>query len=245
MRKHIARLLLVAGMATMLLSGTALAATEHEAKDAGQLYQEALDKMYGMRDYDMTVNITTKMSNGSKSSVASSELHLQMKNQLAADMQYIVNEYKSVETSLQMNQAFYAEGALYQDKNGKKTMTNVDLPEAIKVAGASWMRTLPELQLIEDIYISDQDQYGNLELTYVCETDASNQQLTEAGQQVHEYYGKVLISPEGYLLKAEIELQFDMKTAGRVISSENSMVITYKNPGQTPEFTLPSTDGYR
>ncbi|GEM_PF-4848280 len=240
------KLLFVLGAIMLFTGGTALAETTPEATDldAAALYQTARDKVNRLSNYEMLVDVAIHMQTAGRNAVAQKTINLKMNNQNREGMQYLVTENNVVSGQQRTSTTFYTEGTLYQDANGQKVAQQADLTDAMRRSEYSWQRMLPEPELLRDIYVSNVDENGNVELTYACENGVSNEQLSIGGQTLNEYYGKVVISPDGMLIKGSITVDVDMLTAGNVINTYTDIVIIYSNIGIEPTFEWPSVEGY-
>ncbi|MGL5435971.1 MAG: hypothetical protein ACRDBO_11310 [Lachnospiraceae bacterium] len=241
------KLLLVLGFIMVLTTEPAYAETTQESTntEAVQLYQTALDKRKRTHDYEMMVDVVTHVVTTNRHVVAQKTINLQMTNQNREGMSYLVTATRVVDGQQSTSTTFYTEGTLYQDKNGQKTAQQTEQTEAMRRSEFSWQRMLPDVQLLEDIYVSNVDENGNIELTYTCEKDAGNQTLVEANQTLNEYYGTIVINPEGYLVKAGIIVDVDTLTDGNTVNTYSDIVIIYNNPGLPVSIELPSVDAYQ
>lgn len=242
-----AKRIFVIGMIMVLMCGFASAAATPAAEDAEavQIYQTALNKMKQLVNYEMTVENTTDMQvQGGSSAVAGRSIRLQMNNQGQEAMQFLTTRLDTSGDQMTSSGAFYTEGKVYLNHGGSKSVQEISPTEALDYSNCSWSRLLPDVALLEDIYISATDEDGNVELTYACSKDLSNEMLNSETRNVNEYIGTVVINSEGYLVKATIWVDVETLTNEQLVKASTETIITFYNPGQTVVFELPSTEEY-
>lgn len=241
------RKVLIGGMALVMMSSfvSAAAAPVVDDAEAVEIYQTALTKMFQLTNYEMTVENTTAMQvQGGASAAVERHIRLQMNEQGQEAMQFLMTRLDTAGDQQQTAIAFYTEGKLYLEKDGDKTVQALPPAEALDYSAYSWLRMLPDVMLLEDIYVSGTDEAGNVELTYTCAKEISNELLSSETRYINEYAGKVVINAEGYLINATIWTDVEMLINEQLVKADAETIITFDNPGQTVTFTIPSRQGY-
>lgn len=239
------RKVLTGGMALVVMSSfVSAAAPVIEGVEAVEIYQTALTKMLQLTNYEMTVENTTAMQvQGGDSAAVERHIWLQMNEQGQEAMQFLMTRLDTGGDQQKTAAVFYTEGRLYLEKDGDQTVQALPPAEALDYSAYSWLRMLPEVMLLEDIYVSGTDEAGNVELTYTCEKEISNELLCSETRYINEYAGKAVINADGYLIKAIIWADVEMLINEQLVKAAAETIITFDHPGQAVTFTIPASQG--
>lgn len=150
---------------------------------------------------------------------------------------------------------FYTDGTGYQYDDDVREKFEIPLGEAAAAARNMTAGLLPEVRYLQDARVSG-GRGGSSVVTFTITQEGMKEQLRKFGQssllfsdgeinQYKENRGTIVISPDGYVVSSDISVKYDADYSGSTIGYDVKVNVNYLNPGQTVQFTLPSTEGYK
>ncbi|MCI8512915.1 MAG: hypothetical protein HFE83_13155 [Lachnospiraceae bacterium] len=150
---------------------------------------------------------------------------------------------------------FYADGYYYMDAMGQKIKYLMDASEIAAQTEAQTAGVELEVEWLTDLTVEDQGEDKLLKFVgdpdkmhdYVQDTLANSGSangLEGMDLTVNEISGEYLIGADGYYKDAKIKMDLTLSADGQEAKMVMDIDMTYNNPGQPVEVTIPSTDGY-
>ncbi len=219
-----------------------------------EIYKEAMEKNASLESMDVDMVMNMNMTMGEQAM----DMKMDMKMQSAGkgeDTKLLMTSTTEADgQSIEMTM-FYADGYYYMDAMGQKIKYLMDASEIAAQTEAQTAGVELEVEWLTDLTVEDQGEDKLLKFVgdpdkmhdYVQDTLANSGSangLEGMDLTVNEISGEYLIGADGYYKDAKIKMDLTLSADGQEAKMVMDIDMTYNNPGQPVEVTIPSTDGY-
>ena len=241
--------------AALLLSITACGSKE----DPLATLEAALTKNAQTNDMDMDMDMDMELLQDGVSIGINSEGNMQMSGSSTTDMLYVADMDVEMDMDGQSQSVdtvtFYQDGYCYMETMGTKIKYVMDLNTMMETINQNTGLANIDTSYLTDLTLKKE---GNEKIItfntdpskmneYVAQAmgavsglmDSNNMEMT-----VKKMNGSYSINQDGYCTGTDIYMEMDMVVSGISCSVTADIDITYNNPGQPVNVSIPSTEGY-
>lgn len=222
--------------------------------DAREIYDAANQKSQEMSDAAMTSSVDMTIKQGEDSLSVVTDMDMKIKGMNTDSM-----EYYAEGTSTTLGQTvdmtmYYKDGYYYIDSAGQKLMYAMDIDELTEQIKQS-----TEGSNMDSSYLSEitaKKDGDNTVLTFTCDASQMDQYVQDAlsgmgtmglgdiTYNITSASGQAVVNADGYFTSTDMVMAVEMTANGETINVDMDTSVTYENPGQPVEITVPDLEGY-
>lgn len=247
------------GGSTQTTSAATEAATEATTEavklDPKEVYTEAMKKNAELTSMDVETDLTMSIETGEESMEMQMEMDMKADGYNTDDIKCLITSTTTADGESMDMTMFYVDGYYYMDIMGQKFKCALDPADMSEQAGADSLGMEVDVDWMSEITMEEQGDNKLIKFTgdpekmgpYVEELLAESGSTTDAeGMEmtVTNVSGECLVNGDGYYESSSVVIELELSMEGETASMKMDMDLTYNNPGQPVEITMPDTEGY-